>query len=149
MLRAGIVFAGICVSVCTKSRKLLIRNWCKLVGICPIVNSRSIWKLVTFDLDLESYFRIFPAHAIPFATSFLVWRYIFRISRSLFSFKVMVQGQGHGSAKAVACSSKTTGQKLLGLDQNICYNNARSNSELLTFWFDLETYFRIFFQFKL
>jgi len=30
-----------------------------LVGTCLTVNARSGWKLVTFDLDLESYFRIF------------------------------------------------------------------------------------------
>jgi len=44
-----------------------------------------------------------------------------------------VQGQGHRSKKAVACNSKTTDWKLPGLDQNICNDNARSNSELLTF----------------
>jgi len=43
-----------------------------------------------------------------------------------------VQGQGHGSEKAVACNSITTGRKLLGLDWNVCYDNAASNSELLT-----------------
>jgi len=48
---------SVCVSVCTKSRKLLIRNWCNLLGICPMVNARSDLKSVTFDL--ESYFRIF------------------------------------------------------------------------------------------
>jgi len=37
--------------------------------------------------------------------------------------------QGHGSKKAVACNS--THRKLLGLDRNICYDNAHSN---LTFW---------------
>jgi len=46
--------------------------------------------------------------------------------------------QGHGSENAVACNSKTTGRKLLGLDWNICYDNARSNSELLTLTFDPE-----------
>jgi len=54
------------------------------------------WKLVKFDHDfyLESYFHIFLIHAIRFewlyiATSFLVWTYIFGISRSRFSFKFM------------------------------------------------------------
>jgi len=42
----------ICASVRTKSRKLLVRNWCNLVAICPTVNARSIWKLVTFDVNL-------------------------------------------------------------------------------------------------
>jgi len=46
------VCLSVCVSVRTKSRKLLIRSWCNLVGICPKVNNGSVWKLVTFDLDL-------------------------------------------------------------------------------------------------
>jgi len=146
MLRAGIVLPAsvcltVCVSVClcavrTNSRKLLIRNWCNLVGICLMVNARSNWKLVTFD---ESYIRIFPAQAILLewlylATSFLVRWYIFRISRSGSVSRSSAQGQGHRSAKAVACYSKTTGWKPLRLDRNICYDNARSNSKLLTFW---------------
>jgi len=44
-------FGSVCLSVCasahTKSRKLLIRNCCNLVGICPVVNARSVWTLVT------------------------------------------------------------------------------------------------------
>jgi len=56
-----------------------------------VVNARSGWKLMTFDF--ESYFRIFLIQAIPFewldlATSFLVWRYILRISASPPMFKV-------------------------------------------------------------
>jgi len=44
---------------------------------------------------------------------------------------------------------KNNWSEISGLDQNICYNNARSNSELLTFLtltfdLDLETYFRNF-----
>jgi len=42
--------------------------------------------------------------------------------------------------------------EIAGVDQNICYDNARSNSEfltILTLTFDLETYFRIFFLFML
>jgi len=50
------------LSVRITTRKLLIGNWCKLVGICPLQ-----W------LDL--------------ATSFSAWGYIFRISRSGSSFK--------------------------------------------------------------
>jgi len=42
----------VCVSLRTKSRKLLIRNKCTLLGICPVVNARSDWKLGTFDLEL-------------------------------------------------------------------------------------------------
>jgi len=96
--QAGTVFGGIysiCLSVCTKSPKLLIRNWCNLVGICPTVNARSGSKMVTFDLELESYFRTFSSQAIysewlnPPATSSSFWRYIFRISRSRSSFKIM------------------------------------------------------------
>jgi len=86
----------ICLSVRTKSRKLLVRNLCNLVRICPMVNAKSGWKLVTldFDLDLDSYFRIFLIQAILFewlylSASFSVWRYIFRISRSPSSFNVM------------------------------------------------------------
>jgi len=49
-----------CLCVCPpKISKTTDQNWCNFVGICPIVNARSGWKLVTFDLDLESYFRIF------------------------------------------------------------------------------------------
>jgi len=97
MLRAGIVFGGICLSVCLfvcshKVSKSTDRNWCSLVGICPMVNARSGWWLVTFDL--ESYFCIFLIQGIYFewlylATLFSVWRHIFRISRSRFNFKVM------------------------------------------------------------
>jgi len=48
----------LCVYVRTKSRKLLLRNWCNLAW--PMVNARSGWKLMRFDtFDLESYFRIF------------------------------------------------------------------------------------------
>jgi len=55
-------------------------------------HATSDWKLVTFDFD--SYFGTFSIRAIYFewldlATSFSVRRYIFRISRSRFSFKVM------------------------------------------------------------
>jgi len=32
------------VSVRKKSRNRLIRNWCNLVGICPMVEARGIWK---------------------------------------------------------------------------------------------------------
>jgi len=60
-----------------------------------MINARSDWKLVTFDLyifcvvrgpfiekfHLESYFRTFAIYAIYFewldlATSFSVWRYV-------------------------------------------------------------------------
>jgi len=82
-----------------------------LIGICPVVKARSDWKLVTLTFDLESYFRSFSIQAICFewldlATSFSVWKHIFKISRSQFSFKVMVQGQGYGGEKAIASNSK-------------------------------------------
>jgi len=139
MPQAGIVFDGVClwvcVFVCGKSRKLLVGNQCNLVGICHIVNARSDWKLETFDLG--SYFCTFSIQAIYFewldpATSISVWRHVFWISRSHFSFKDMGPGQGHSSEKAVTCNSKTTVQKLLASDRNICCDNAQSNSELLT-----------------
>jgi len=60
---------SVCVSVRAKSRKLPVANWCNLVGICPMVNARGVWKFVTFDLDfevdLESCFRIFSSQTIP------------------------------------------------------------------------------------
>jgi len=52
---ADIVFGGVCECVCLFAqnlKKLPISNQCNLVGICPTVNARSVWKLVTFDLDL-------------------------------------------------------------------------------------------------
>jgi len=54
-------------------------------------------------------------------TSFSVWRSIFRICRSRSRVKV-----------TAAASQKLP--KISGLDHNICYDNAQSNSELLTFW---------------
>jgi len=69
MLRAGSVFGGVCESVslwvCALSAEnielLLVGNRCNLVEICQMGNARSVWKLVTFDLDfwpweLFSYF---------------------------------------------------------------------------------------------
>jgi len=53
-----------CLSVCTKSWKLLIRNWCNFAGICPVVNAISVWKLVIFVLDLwpRELFKYFFIH---------------------------------------------------------------------------------------
>jgi len=93
MLPAGIVCGGVCLWVCVsvrrKSRKLLVGNRCNLVGICPMGDAKSDWKLVTFDLDLwpwELFSYFLKIQAIYFewldlATSFSVWRHIFRISR--------------------------------------------------------------------
>jgi len=95
-LRAGIVFAGICVSVCTMSQKLLIRNWCNLVGICPMVNARGGWKLVSFDLGLW-HWELFSYFSSSGYTSQTVWpnnftfsmvMHLISSSRSWFSFKV-------------------------------------------------------------
>jgi len=83
------------LTICTKSLKLLFRNWCNVVGICAMADARSVWKLVTFDLDFwpwHSYFSnscyIFRV-ALP-SNFILVGIYIFRISRSQLSFKVKV-----------------------------------------------------------
>jgi len=67
MLWAGIVFGGVsasvCASVCTKSRKQLIRNLCNLVGICPMVTLRAIFVFFSAQaiplwwLDLATSFR--------------------------------------------------------------------------------------------
>jgi len=72
----------LCVCLSTKSQKLLIRNRCNLVGICPMVNARSDWKLVTFDLDLwprelfSYYFDSGYTSTMARPSSFiLVWRY--------------------------------------------------------------------------
>jgi len=87
-----------CASVCShKISETTEQKLMYLVEICTMVNARSGWKSVTFDLALwprESYFRICSVQAIPFewlylATSFSVRRFIFKISRSRFSFKVI------------------------------------------------------------
>jgi len=90
---------------------------------------------VTFDFDLESYFRTISIQAVYFEWLDLATlsSVIFTISRSWFSSKVMGEGEGHGSEKAVAYNSKTTGLKLLGLDDNSCYDNAQNNSAVLAF----------------
>jgi len=92
---------------------------------------------LTLTFDLESYFRIFSIQAITFewldlATSFSVWRYIFRISRSHSSFKFM-------GLKVSVTATKTTGRKLQEVDWNMCYHNARSDLEFLTFQTDICT----------
>jgi len=136
-----------CLCVCASVSLQIIskttgRNWYNLVGIFPAWWSLKVlkcWWHLTLTFDLESYFCIFLIQAIPFerlylANSFSVWRYIFRISRSRFSVKVMGLRSRSRQRKAVAYNSKTTGPKLPGLDWNICYDNTRSNLELLTFW---------------
>jgi len=54
------------------------------------------WWHLTFTFDLESYFCTLSIQAtyyewLDLAISFSVWRYIFRISRSWFSFEIMGQ----------------------------------------------------------
>jgi len=68
LLRAGIVFDGVCDSVCLCVRLPAqnLKNYC--------VNARSDWKLVTFDLDLWpwelfSYF-LFYIHISSIINSF-------------------------------------------------------------------------------
>jgi len=128
--------ASVCVSVRTKSRKLLVGNQRNLVEICPALNATGVWKLVTFDRELFSYFS---------NSGYTFWMALpsyFIFDRDTTSEYLghgsvswsWVQGQGHGNERAVACNSKTTGRKLLGIDRNICY-------ELLTF--DFGTYFWI------
>jgi len=119
MLQAGAVFWRR-MSVHTKSQKLLLRTWCNLVGVCPMVNARSDWKLMTFDFDLWPWglFFYLSIHAIYFEwlyweTSFSVWRYVFIISRSRIVLKVMDLKSELRQRKTIVCNSKTTGQKLL------------------------------------
>jgi len=91
MLWAGIVFGGVHLSVCTKS-KTTDQKLINLVRICPMVS----WKLVvTFDLDIWPWelckytsSTVSSFKCLNPATSFSAWRYIFRISRSPSSFKV-------------------------------------------------------------
>jgi len=62
--------ASVCVSFRTKSQKLLIGNWCNLVGMCPMVNARSGWKLVTFDRDIWPW-ELFAYFSIHFHRYFI------------------------------------------------------------------------------
>jgi len=80
-------------SVCTKSRQLPVGNWCNLVGICPTVNTRSGYKLVTFDL--ERYFGIFSAYTFRMA---LLCNFIFGVE--------LCQYPGHGSKVKVTAAKK-------------------------------------------
>jgi len=140
----GLRSIGVCtfvsVSVRTKSRKLLIRNWCDLVGNAPSWTLKVIqsWWHLSLTFNLDNYFRAFLISAICFkyiyiATLFSVRRYIFRISKSEFSFKVMGSKPKSRQRKSGSMQLKTTRWKLLGLDRNICYDNARINLELLPF----------------
>jgi len=127
-------FLAACVCVFVYVR-LLITNWCNLVGIWAMVNAKRWRNLATFDLNLwswELFSYFFSTQALPWldlATSLSVWRYIFRI---LFSIKVM--DPRSRSRQRKACNSKTTAWKLLGLDRNMCYDNARSHLEVFDIW---------------
>jgi len=96
MLRADIVFGGVCESVCQsvriKSRKLLTRNWRNLVGISPMVNARSDSKLVTMDFDLwpwEQLCTLFNSGCVFWTAwpSNIIFN--LEISRTQFRFKVI------------------------------------------------------------
>jgi len=137
----------VCVCVCLPAQNLenywseIDVTWQEYVTRGTLEVLRSWWHL-TLTFDLESYFRILQLRL--YLSNGFTWQlYVWYgdtssdyLGHSLVS-KSWVQGQDHSSAKAVACNSKTTGRKLLELDQNICYDNARSNSELLTFDLDL------------
>jgi len=132
------LMVSVCVSVCLSAQNL--------------ENYRSVrcgWKLVTFDP--ESYFRPFSFQHVYFewldlATSFSVWRYIFRVSRSRFSVKVMGP-----RSRSQQCATQNYLLEIAGLHRGeICCDKAQSNLELLKFWpwaLTLRRLF-IFFQFK-
>jgi len=83
-----------------KSQKLLVGNWCNYVlwWTPEVVGS---WWHLTFDLDRKLFFSFHCCNTIHIssiinsfeclnlATSFSRWSYIFRISRSPSSFKVI------------------------------------------------------------
>jgi len=138
MLRAGVCFGGVssCLSVRVSAQNLE-NYWSEIDKYSPwwTLEVFGIWWHLTLIFDLENYFLI---QAIPFkwlylATSFSVWRFIFKYLGQGSVLRSWVQGQGHDSENAVACNSKTTGRKFLWLNQNISYDNARSNLKLLTF----------------
>jgi len=52
MLLAVIVFGSVCESICPRKLLVLVGNQFESVGIYYMVNARSDWKLVSFDLDL-------------------------------------------------------------------------------------------------
>jgi len=73
-----------------------------------MVNARSGWKLVTFDL--ESYFRTFSIQAI---LNGLTYQSYFQFGNTSSEYlghssvsRSWVQGQGYGNEKAVACNTK-------------------------------------------
>jgi len=140
MLRAGIVLvASVCESVRRKS--LLIRNRCNLVGVCPIGNARSDWKFLTFDFDLWPW-ELFSYFSNSGYTIRMTWpsSFIFsleiylQISRSRFSFKVMALRSMSRERKSGSMQLKNYWSEIAAAWSELCYDNARSNSELLRFW---------------
>jgi len=95
-----VLFLVASVSVHTKSRKLLIRNWCNLVGICPMVSARSGWKLMTFDLDLWPW-ELFSCYFSSGYTFQLYCRYGDTFSEYI----------GHGSVSSYWSKVKGTASK--------------------------------------
>jgi len=97
MLRAGIVFGSVCVSVCLSAQNLQ-NYWTEIdvtwLEYAPWYTLEVVWRWwhLTLSFDLKSYFHTFWIHAIYFkwldlATLFSV--YIFITSRPQFSFKDM------------------------------------------------------------
>jgi len=96
------------------------------------------WWHLMLTFDLESYVHIFSCQAILFewlylATSVLVWRYIFRISRSRYSFKVKVTAVENGSMQV-----ENYWSGLIGISVMITLK------VIWSFWhFHLEIHFRL------
>jgi len=129
MLRAGIVFGRVCVSLSVRTKS---QNYLSEIDVTG--NYAPWWTLEVvrswWPLTLRAIFVIFQfrLHILNVWDTYSEYLSHSSVSRSL------VQGQGYSNEKAVARNSKTTRRKLLGLDWNICYDNARSNLELLLFW---------------
>jgi len=144
MLWAGIVFGSVClwvclrvgVSVCRKSRKLLIRNRCNMIGVCSTLEVvRSWWHLtLSFDLELFSYFFSSYIFWMAWHSSFIVCLHIFRISMSQFSFKVMGLRSRSQQQKSGSVQLKNYWSEIAGAWLEYLLRYAWSNSELLTFW---------------
>jgi len=99
----------------TSTQKLQVENCCGLIRISVTI---TLDVIRSFDiLTLRHIFVLFPIQAQSFeclklATSFSVWRYIFGISWSVLSFKVMglIWSQGHVAIQRPhvgLCSSQT------------------------------------------
>jgi len=126
-----------CLSVCLSTQNL--KNYSSEIDVTwknmshgetlEVVES---WWHLTLTFDLESYLRIFLIQAIPFewlylATSFLVWSYIFRISRSQLSFKDTSSVSRQWKTWQCTTQNSLVRNCSKWLAQNICYNNAQSN----------------------